>query len=615
MSDDTQEQGGRIFRRALALIDRSTRRRLYMTVPMAIVASMFEAIGLALVLPYIELLAEESSTLEDLPGPAQGLAEFLGATNADEAFVVLGIAIGALLLIKTVITATFTFIQMKIIVRGEKRLAVQLFDRYMEAPYQFHLVTNSAETIRNLRASINQVIRRVLVSWTQLLTEVTLVLVIAIALVVVDPFLALLTLTFLGLMAVLYIRGISSRARRLGRVDQEMTKRALMVMQESLGGLRAYRSLNREASAVQEFSELRDEWEPVKHQTMFLSVAPRFYLEICIVIGTGAVITYVFATSEDTRALGLLALVIAATFRILPSLQRILSALNQTRVGAAAVESVEATLEQLAYFDALDGVIRDEADTYPEQVPFTRALTFDKVEFSYHGSDGPALRDVSFHVGKGQSVGLIGPSGAGKSTAVDLVLGLLYPTSGQVLIDAKPLTPRTAPAWRNHIGYVPQDIYLADRSLAHNIALGVDGDEIDVERVRRAAAAAQLLDFIDSLPEGLDTPIGERGTRLSGGQRQRVGIARALYDEPDVLVLDEATSALDGATEASISSVIDSLRGELTMIIVAHRLSTVRQCDQLIHFENGRIRSMGDFEHLLRSDDQFTRLVELAELR
>jgi len=608
ISGDTPPR--RVYRRAFALIDKRTKSLLLVTIPMALAASALEAVGLALVLPYIQLLTDDTSTMDDLPGIVRRFADVVGADDVDATLRILGLSIVALLIAKTIFTALFTYFQMKVVVRGETKLAIDLFGRYMHAPFQFHVHTNSAESIRNVKASISLVMKRVLVPWTQLLTELTLVAVIAGALFVLDPVLPLITGGFLAVVAAVYVAGLSRMSRRLGVIDQRLSKDSLMVMQEGLSGLKALRTLNREASAVDEFARVRLEWEPVKHRMMFLNAATRFYLEFCIVLGTAGIVAFVFATSDESRALGLIGVVVAATFRLLPSLNRILGAINQTKMGAAAVESVEQTIEYLEAFKRADG---PEGPDLP--IDFTSTIRFDHAGFVYHLSGEPAVTDINLSIERGQSIGLIGPSGSGKSTLVALLLGLVYATDGTIDVDGVPIAPSTARSWREQVGYVPQDIYLSDTSLRRNIALGLQDDEIDESRVLAAADAAQLSEFITSLPAGLDTGVGEAGTRLSGGQRQRIGIARALYRRPQVLLLDEATSALDAATEANVSQVIENLRGDITMVIVAHRLSTVKKCDTIVHIENGRIRGQGSFNELLKVDAKFAELVQLSDLR
>lgn len=600
----------RVYRRAFALVDQRTKRLLFATIPMALAASALEAVGLALVLPYIQLLTDDTSTMDDLPSAVRRFADFVGASDVDSTLRILGLSIVGLLVAKTIFTALFTYFQMKVVVRGETKLAINLFDRYMHAPYQFHVHTNSAESIRNVKASISLVMKRVLVPWTQLLTELTLIVVIAAALFVLDPLLPVITGGFLAVVAAVYVAGLSRMSRRLGVIDQRLSKDSLMAMQEGLSGLKALRTLNRESSAVDDFSRVRLEWEPVKHRMMFLNAATRFYLEFCMVLGTAAIVAFVFATSDESRALGLIGVVVAATFRLLPSLNRVLGAINQTKMGAAAVESVEQTIEYLEAFQQADGPVGPGLP-----IKFESTIRFDNTEFIYHLSDHPAVTNINLSIHRGQSVGLVGPSGSGKSTLVALLLGLVYATDGAIEVDGVPITPSTARSWREHVGYVPQDIYLSDTSLRRNIALGLQDHEIDEVRILAAAETAQLSEFVASLPAGLDTEVGEGGTRLSGGQRQRIGIARALYRRPQVLLLDEATSALDAATEANITQVIENLRGDITMVIVAHRLSTVRKCDTIVHVDSGSIRGQGDFEELLRTDTKFAQLVDLSDLR
>jgi ATP-binding cassette, subfamily B, bacterial PglK len=324
----------------------------------------------------------------------------------------------------------------------------------------------------------------------------------------------------------------------------------------------------------------------------------------------GGLLALVLALTGEDDAFAILGLFIAAGFRLLPTLYRFVSSATTFKTGLAAVELVCDDIAELEGAIAADRA----RPVSPGSIPsLERELRLDDVAFSYGDASRLVLDGVSLTIRRGESAAIVGTSGAGKSTLVDLVLGLHHPLRGSIRVDGVDIASDLE-GWQRQIGMVPQDVYLLDASLRENVAFGVPEDGIDEERVRDAIHRAQLEAFVAGLPDGLDTVTGERGVRISGGQRQRLGIARAFYVDPRVLVLDEATSALDNRTEAELSATIDQLRGTLTMIVIAHRLSTVKNCDHVFLLEHGHLSASGSFEELLESSPAFAKLAELARL-
>jgi ABC-type multidrug transport system fused ATPase/permease subunit len=335
---------------------------------------------------------------------------------------------------------------------------------------------------------------------------------------------------------------------------------------------------------------------------VFLTRLPQFYLENALFIGLGVLAVIVFQ-SGSTQVVPIFGVLVAAAFRILPSVSRMLQAIGGVRSSQASLECLERAMAtpELA-----------PPATAAPAVELRETLACRDLTFRYLGADRDALSDVSFDIAAGESIGVVGPSGSGKTTLVDLVLGLLDPPEGALSVDGRPLSADLLPGWRHTIGYVPQEVFLLESSLRENITFGrPDQGE---ERLAEVLRIAQLDGVVAALPDGVDAPVGDRGVRLSGGQRQRIGIARALYARPSLLILDEATAALDTKTEAAITESVHSLHGQTTTIVIAHRLSTVQHCDRIIYLENGRVRSIGAFDELHRTDEGFADLVRLGGL-
>src|SRR5471032_280291 len=455
-------------------------------------------------------------------------------------------------------------------------LSQRLFTGYLRQPYMFHLQRNSAQLVTfmggvNILASVVQV-------GLALVTEVLVLVGISALLLAVEPMGAILVISTLGIAGWSFHGFTSRRIRRWGEVRFVHDTLTLQHLQQGLGGVKDVKLLGREREFLALHRSHVDSSARVAQRQFTLQALPRLWLELICVAGLAVLVIVMIEQGKPLEALiPTLGLFAAAAFRFMPSFNRALGAIQSIRYSSATIDALHGELR------LVDGA---PAPQKGPLLPFLSTLTLDGVTFQYESANVPALRDISLTIPCRSSVGFIGRSGAGKSTLVDVILGLLTPGSGAIRADGVDITTNLR-GWQDQIGYVPQSIFLTDDTLRRNVAFGLSNEEIDEAAVLRAIDAAQLRDFVSALPLGLETVVGERGVRLSGGQRQRIGIARALYHDPQVLVLDEATSALDLATEREVMEAVRALHGDKTILIIAHRHSTVEHCDRLFQLEQG----------------------------
>jgi len=583
------------IRKAIDFLDAKQRRAWLRLIPISVTVAAMEAIGAAAVLVLIRLIDE----------PAGSDTGQLATTLRDAALrwnlspiISLAALIGIFYIVKNALRFMEVHARQRCAGETEASIATQLLRRYLRAPYAFHLQRNSAELIRNATNSASTVSRVVLLSATEAVAEILVVTGILAVVVHSAPLAALLAGGAVALAMMGMLRLTQSAHSRWGKQNHALRASIMQNLQQGLGGVKEVKILGRENFFTEIFGRNWRELMSVQVRRGALEVAPRLVVETLFVCGVMGVIIGLYRGGVG-GVVPLLGLFAYAGLRILPSLHWIVYYQNNLRFGAAALDEIQRDWRDLA---ELEHPARS-----PEPLPFRGEISLQAVSFRYDGAERNALTDVDLAIKRGESVGIVGATGAGKSTLVDLILGLLEPTAGSVRVDGVDIRERLS-AWQRQIGYVPQSIYLMDDSIRHNIAFGIDDDEIDDDRVVTALRMAQIEEFVQGLPRGLDSVVGERGIRLSGGQRQRVAVARALYHDPEVLVFDEATAALDAKTESELAREIQSLQRKKTLIIVAHRLDTVRQCDRLVFLIDGRVVDAAPFDDLQARNAAFQQL-------
>ena len=559
--------------RALRLIPREHRWHWVALVPMALTAALLEGVGAGAVMVLGTVLAD--------PTRATGLplvSRLAPAVAADPRSLVVSVsgAIVVFYVLRGLLLTLFTWGQETVVFRTVAAVAIRLFRAYLAGPYVFHLRRNSARLIQTAGQSVDSAIALFLGSAVNLATEGLTLLGLLSVLAWSSPAATLLSTVVIGVLLLGPLSVTRWVAPRIGAESRDLTEALIQDLQQSLASFKDVRVMGAEAHFASAFEGRRRRLAILRARQGALSTGVRVSVETILIVAILVTVMAVTARGIDpARMVGLLALYAYVGFRIIPAANRM--TMNYALM-AAAGPHVDSVCDDLDALEALPRVAMAPSTAVP--LPFTDRIELDGVSYAYDEDCRAALHEVRVVIGRGETVGIVGATGSGKSTLVDVLLGILAPDQGRVLVDGCDIRGRER-QWQQRLGYVPQSIALLDDTLRRNVAFGVADAAIDDARVLEALRLARLADTASTLPAGLDTMLGERGARLSGGERQRVAIARALYHDPDVLVLDEATSALDTQTEQAIVAAIDALRGVKTVVVVAHRLSTVRACTRI----------------------------------
>lgn len=590
----------RAVRDSIGLLPAGCARRLWLLIPLMGVSAVFEMVGLGLILPLVNAIAVPDQPLHL---PFAHRLGVLGEVNGEEIVLPLAIAVALFYLLKNGLLLFAAWVENSIIMDAVARGASQLMRTYMTASYVFHLKHNSAELIRNINLACDDVFRGVLKPFMRLVAEGMIVVGIFAVLVLTDPVVTVAMGLFLGSVLAFFYVVTHRRITSGGRRSQALHAVILQGLNQSLGGFKEVRVRRCEPFFVDAFVRLRHEMSQIQVFNQTIVEVPRLTIETLLVFAFVVAVVMVRARGGVTvEVLPLLALYALAGFRLLPTFNKLVLYLNTIRFNIPAMNNV------LAHHRGLEAAAAPPSPAGEGRLAMEREVRVDGLSYTYPGAERPSLDHIDLTIARGQSIGLVGGSGAGKTTLADIILGLLEPQSGRLLVDGAPVTDIAA--WQRSLGYVPQFIYLLDDSVRRNVAIGLADDAIDDAAVWRALEQSRLADFIRKLPQGLDTMLGENGSLLSGGQRQRIGIARALYHQPQLLVLDEATSALDNATEREVSAAIEELTGQVTLVIIAHRLSTVRKCDVLYLLDHGRMVESGTFLDLSSRSPAFRAMLD-----
>lgn len=594
-----------VFRKLHALLNPQERRRATWLLLLILGAALVEVVGVASVMPFVAVLSNpqvvESNAYLGI------LYEWFGFKERRSFMIVLGATVLIVFVASLALKALSTYAILRFSNMRSHAFSYRLLSGYMARPYVFFLGRNTADLSKTLFSEVNEVINGVVLPALKLLSGCIVAALVISLLFMVEPLLTLVVGAVLG-GSFFGVYLLSRKTlKRFGKQRVAANTQRYVLANEALNGNKELRLLGREHSYLKRFEKASETFARNQAASKAMGDIPQFAIQAIAFGGILILVLYLMGRYGGLQeAMPVIALYAFAGYRLMPAFQEIFKNSTQLRFYHAALDSLHKDLTDAA-------LVSSTVAPRPEESAQADRLQGDiellNITFRYPGVEQTVINGLSLKIKAGSSVAFVGSTGAGKSTLVDLILGLLTPHSGEIRVAGRQLEASNLRSWQRNIGYVPQSIYLADSTVAENIAFGIPSDQIDYAAVERAARAAHIHEFIrDQLPEGYRTSIGERGIRLSGGQRQRIGIARALYRDPYVVVFDEATSALDNATEAAVMEAINELAGRKTVILIAHRLSTVKRCDAIFVLSRGRLDGVGTYDELIENNEAFSRM-------
>jgi ABC-type multidrug transport system fused ATPase/permease subunit len=570
---------------------------------LTVLMAVFELLGVAAILPFLSLLAEPERMGSD-PRLLE-VADFFGLASFQEIAIGFGVMIFIVIIVGMMVRGLATYVQLRFAIGLGYGLSARLLQRHLTQNYDFYLTRNSAALSQNILSEIDLVVRENILPALLVLSNGIILILISGFLLVINPGVAIAALSLLIGVYVLVYFALRGRIQREGALRTEANNIRFKVVQEVTGSFKEVKIMGLEETSMGRFRGPAQ--AIVLHQAngLIMQRLPRFALEAMVYGGfvLMVLVLIVLQGGEIADLLPILGLLALSATKLFPALQQLYQSVASIRLSLPSLVQLQHHMEDSegASTPAGSGPIG----------PLKEALVFRDVGFAYPGGEGGTLSGFDLNIPAGSSVGFVGGTGAGKTTVIDLLMGLLQPDTGTIEIDGTPMRAENIRTWQRSIGYVPQDIFLADATVAANIAFGLPESAVDMDRVHEVSRLANLHDFVTSeLPEGYQTFVGERGLRLSGGQKQRIGIARALYQDPDVLVLDEATSALDNLTEQAVMDAVNKIGAQKTILMIAHRLTTVKACDKIVLLERGRVMAEGDYDTLIRDNATFRALAQ-----
>ena len=567
-----------------------------------LIMGFFELIGIASIAPFMAIVADPG--LINTNTYLSFAYNYLGYTKQVYFLASMGVFVLLLLVISnSFIAAVNAWVVFFSRMQGH-RLSVRLLDKYLAQPYSFYLSRNTAALGKNILSEVDRCIGGVILPTIQGLSKLVVTILIFLLLFLLNPALALGVTFVLGATYALVYIIAKRHLTRIGVLSAEAIEGRFKMANEAMSGIKELKLSGTESVFLERFSSPSDSFARFNSQSSLIAMLPRYILETIAFGGILCLIIYLLTTGKDSKEIfPIISLYAMAGYRLLPALQQIYSSITRVKYNLPALEIL---VDDLSKEHEISKKVSKQ-----QALIFNNNLVLKDINFHYLGSASPILDDINIEIKANTTIGFVGPTGSGKTTLIDVLLGLLTPNTGKLIVDNVELTVENTRAWQKNIGYVPQSIYLTDDTIIKNIAFGINDNDIDLDKVKHAAKLADIDSFINTMPKNYNTFVGERGIRLSGGQCQRIGIARALYNNPSILVLDEATSALDSVTENAIIEAINKLSHKKTIIMIAHRLTTVKECDVIFMLDKGKITDKGKYDELLALNEKFRNMASV----
>lgn len=592
------------IREIFSLLSHKQKKEFYILQFLVILMAFTELLGIASIAPFMALVGD--TTLLEKNEIYASIYEISGFDNSTEFLFFSGLCVLIALSFSALVSMYTTWKLALYATKVGVELSDRLYTFYLQQDWMFHASGSSAQLVKQVSTEANRISVGIINPLLQMNAKLVLAVLISISLIIYNPLIALIGILLFVISYVLLYKIVRVALSNYGKRVSEVWTSRFKLMNEGFGGVKDVILLNRSHDFINRFSKEGISLAHAQGTSLAMGQVPRFFIEL---LAFGAMIGLVLILIKTHQGnlgeiLPILSVYALACFKLLPALQQVYSSITTIKSNLPAFESVKNDLYSSK--EALTPIHSESLET----INLRHQIHIKNIEFSYPSKDRLALDSVNMIIPVNHVIGIVGSSGSGKSTLIDIILGLIMPQNGEIYVDDNLITENNKRGWQNLLGFVPQSIFLSEGSIAENIAFGIPADEINYKQVEKALVLAHLTELVNELPEGVHTKVGERGVQLSGGQRQRIGIARALYNEADVLIFDEATSALDGITEKIIMDAIHEFTGKKTIIMIAHRLKTVQKCDTIYLMEKGKVIDQGTYEHLVANNPKFREMAK-----
>lgn len=596
-----------MIKKIFKLLTKQERKRLYMLFGAMVISAIIEVAGVASILPFLSLITN--------PGLIQSnrylkwLYTSLNFQSNNRFLILVGAIVLVILIVSNILALLMRWALTRFSSMRTYTISRSLLINYLYQPYIFFLNHNTSTLGKDILSEVEKAVSGVILPLLDIFSRGIIALFVFAMLLVVNPILALSLIGVLGGAYLFIYKFIKQKLYHMGKKSYEYNTERFKALDEAFGDIKLIKLRGCENFFVNSYSKPAVEIAKYNASYAIITQTPRYIMEIIAFGGVIIVVLYLLASGRGFQdLLPLIGLYAFATYRLMPSLQAIFASASQMRFATKSIDSLYETMRSFNNEQNLSSTYKEKI----ERLLLKKEFRIERVTFSYPKTREPVIKNLNLKAAINSSVALVGVTGAGKTTIANIILGLLKPDTGRLLVDGIEITDENLSNWQRNLGYIPQDIYLQDDTVARNIAFGIPDDSIDLDVVGHVAKIANIHNFIvEQLPDGYQTIVGERGVRLSGGQRQRIGIARALYNNPGVLVLDEATSALDGATEKEVFKAIQNVAKTKTLIIIAHRLTTIKECDVIYVLKNGIITGIGKYDELIETNENFRKIASV----